>query len=134
RLRDEPHTGHNRWHPDIAPIVEVGPGEELALETRDANDLQIGPRTTAKDLERLERTVAHPLTGPVFIKGAAPGDLLEVEYLEIVPERYGWTRFAPPAAASCPISSTITSSRTGTSRANTPPRRSFPASAYRTAR
>jgi len=95
RLRDEPHTGHNRWHPEIAPIIEVAPGEELALETRDANDLQIGPRSTAKDLERLERTVAHPLTGPVFIKGAAPGDLLEIEYLEIVPERYGWTRFAP---------------------------------------
>src|SRR5256885_2378278 len=95
RLRDEPHTGHNRWHPDIAPIVEVAPGEELALQTSDADDLQIGPRTTAKDLERLERTVAHPLTGPVFIKGAAPGDLLEVEYLEIVPEHYGWTRFAP---------------------------------------
>src|SRR5438874_6421812 len=95
RLREEPHTGHNRWHPDIAPIIEVDPGEELALETRDANDLQIGPRSTAKDLEPLERTVAHPLTGPVFIEGAAPGDLLEVEYLEIVPEHYGWTRFAP---------------------------------------
>jgi formamidase len=95
RLREEPHTGHNRWHPDIAAIVEVEPGEELALETRDANDLQIGPRTTAKDLERLERTIAHPLTGPVYIKGARPGDLLEVEYLDIVPQRYGWTRFAP---------------------------------------
>jgi len=95
RLRDEPHTGHNRWHPDIAPIAEVAPGEDVALETRDANDLQIGPRTTPKDLEKLERTVAHPLTGPVYVKGARPGDLLEIEYLDIVPERYGWTRFAP---------------------------------------
>ena len=25
RLREEPHTGHNRWHPDIPPIVEVAP-------------------------------------------------------------------------------------------------------------
>src|ERR1041385_1231671 len=98
RLREEPHTGHNRWHPDIAPILELEPGEELALETRDANDLQIGPRTTAKELERLERTTAHPLTGPVWIKGAQPGDLLEIEYLDIVPERYGWTRFAPGGA------------------------------------
>src|SRR5438105_15299819 len=95
RLAEEPHTGHNRWHPDIAPIVEVAPDEELALETRDANDLQIGPRTTAQDLERLQRTIAHPLTGPVYVKGAKPGDLLEVEYLDIVPQRYGWTRFAP---------------------------------------
>lgn len=95
RLREEPHTGHNRWHPDIPPVLEVDPGEEVTLETRDANDLQIGPRTTAKDLEKLERTVAHPLTGPVYVKGAKPGDLLEIEYLDIVPERYGWTRFSP---------------------------------------
>ncbi len=95
RLREEPHKGHNRWHPDIPPVIEVAPGEEVTLETRDAMDLQIGPRTTAKDLEKLERTVAHPLTGPVYVKGAKPGDLLEIEYLDILPERYGWTRFSP---------------------------------------
>ncbi|HUQ26401.1 MAG TPA: acetamidase/formamidase family protein [Burkholderiales bacterium] len=95
RLREEPHTGHNRWHPDIPPVLEVDPGEEVTLETRDANDLQIGPKTTVKDLEKLERTVAHPLTGPVYVKGAKPGDLLEIEYLDIIPERYGWTRFSP---------------------------------------
>ena len=94
RLKDEPGKGHNRWHPDVVPLIEVAPGEDVAIETRDANDLQIGPRTTAKDLEKLERTTAHPLTGPVFVKGAKPGDLLEIEYLDIVPERYGWTRFS----------------------------------------
>ena len=76
-------------------MIEAAPGEEVTLETRDANDLQIHAGTTAKDLEKLERTVAHPLTGPVYVKGAEPGDLLEIEYLDIVPERYGWTRFAP---------------------------------------
>jgi formamidase len=95
RLRDQPQTGHNRWHPDIPPAIEAAPGEEVTLETRDANDLQIGPRTTAEDLAKLERTIAHPLTGPVYVKGAEPGDLLEIEYLDIVPEKYGWTRFAP---------------------------------------
>ena len=95
RLRDEPQKGHNRWHPDIPPVIEVAPGEEVALETRDAMDLQIGPRTTPRDLEKLERTVAHPLTGPVYVKGAKPGDLLEIETLDILPERYGWTRFGP---------------------------------------
>ena len=93
RLRDEPGKGHNRWHPDIAPVIEVEPGEEVTLETRDANDLRIHAGTTAKDLEKLERTVARPLTGPVYVKGAEPGDLLEIEYLDIRPERYGWTGF-----------------------------------------
>jgi formamidase len=95
RLREEPHKGHNRWHPDIPPVLEVQPGEDLALETRDANDGQIRTGTTAADLLTLPRTVAHPLTGPVYVKGAKPGDLLEVEYLDIVPQSYGWTRFAP---------------------------------------
>ena len=37
----------------------------------------------------------HPLTGPIFIKGARPGDLLEIEYLDIIPQSYGWTRILP---------------------------------------
>jgi len=38
RLKDEPHTGHNRWHPDIPHILEVEPGDEVVLGTRDARD------------------------------------------------------------------------------------------------
>ena len=41
RLKYEPHTGHNRWHPDIPAILEVEPDEEVVLETRDALDGQI---------------------------------------------------------------------------------------------
>jgi hypothetical protein len=33
-------------------------------------DLQIGPRTAVGDLQKMERTVAHPLTGPVYVKDA----------------------------------------------------------------
>jgi formamidase len=97
RLRDEPHTGHNRWHPDIEPVLEAAPGEEVVLETRDAADGQIKPHMTVADLERLDSKVAHPLTGPVYVKGARPGDLLEIEYLDIVPQSYGWTRNRPGA-------------------------------------
>ena len=97
RLKEEPGKGHNRWHPDIPPILEVDPGEEVLLETRDASDGQIKPGMTAADLGNLGGKVAHPLTGPIYIKGAAPGDLLEVEYLEIRPQAYGWTRNRPGA-------------------------------------
>lgn len=97
RLREEPGTGHNRWHPDIPPVLEVEPGEEVVLETRDAADGQVRPGTTAADLAGLDPKVAHPLTGPVAVKGARPGDLLEIEYLDIVPESSGWTRFRPGA-------------------------------------
>ena len=44
RLNQEPHTGHNRWHPAIPAVVEVDEGEEVVLETRAAFDLQIDDR------------------------------------------------------------------------------------------
>jgi formamidase len=97
RLKEEPHTGHNRWHPDIAPLIEVDPGEEVVLETRDASDCQIKPGMTVAELTNLDTKVAHPLTGPVYIKGARPGDLLEIEYLDILPQPCGWTRNRPGA-------------------------------------
>ena len=97
RLKEEPHTGHNRWHPDIPPLLAVDPGEEVVLETRDASDCQIKPGMTVADLTNLDAKVAHPLTGPVYIKGARPGDLLEIEYLDILPQPCGWTRNRPGA-------------------------------------
>ena len=95
RLKEEPHKGHNRWHPDIPPIVEVEPGEEVLLETRDASDGQILPGMTVGDLEGMDTKVGHPLTGPVYVKGASPGDLLEIEYRDILPQPHGWTRIRP---------------------------------------
>lgn len=97
RLRDEPQTGHNRWHPEIAPILEVDPGEDVLLETRDASDGQVRDGMTVADLDRLDGKVGHPLTGPIAVNGAMPGDLLEIEYVEIIPQDYGWTRFVPTA-------------------------------------
>jgi formamidase len=95
RLAEDLGTGHNRWHPDIAALLEVEPGEEVEIETRDSSDGQIRPGVTAPDLLRMDAKVVHPLTGPVFVKGARPGDLLEIEYLNIEPQRHGWTRFVP---------------------------------------
>lgn len=91
-LAAEPHTGHNRWHPDVEPKLEADEGEEVVLETRDASD---GGVVYGSDLVTTGHQPVHPLTGPVYVRGAEPGDLLEVEYLEIVPQPWGYTRFAP---------------------------------------
>jgi formamidase len=96
-LRDNPGTGHNRWHPEIPPVLAVAPGEELLLETRDAADGQIRRGMTTADFAGMASKVAHPLTGPIYIEGAAPGDLLEIEFVDIVAQPYGWTRFVPTA-------------------------------------
>ena len=99
RLKEEPHQGHNRWHPDVQPVIEVDPGEEVVLETRDATDGQVTADLSVADLESMGMAmkVAHPLTGAVYVKGAKPGDLLEIENLDIIPQGYGWTRYRPGA-------------------------------------
>jgi formamidase len=94
-LRDEPQTGHNRWHPDIPPVLRVAPGDTVILETRDAFDGAIRPETTATDLRQANLNVVHPLTGPVFINGAEPGDLLEVDIIEITPQPFAFTTIVP---------------------------------------
>lgn len=95
RLKEEPDTGHNRWHPDIPHILTVDQGEEVVLETRDCLDLQFNVRTTEQNFESIEAGAIHPLTGPIFINEAEPGDLLEIEFLDIIPEPWAFSSIIP---------------------------------------
>src|SRR5438128_6685455 len=95
RLRDQPTTGHNRFQPDIPPLVTGDEGEEVVLATRDGVDGQLGPSTSEADMAQMEAGAIHPLTGPVFIKGAQPGDVLEVEFVDIVPQPHAFTAIVP---------------------------------------
>jgi formamidase len=73
----------------------VEPGEVVEIETRDALDGQIGPTPRDNEIAKLDPTRAHPLTGPIFIASAAPGDLLEVEVLSVRPQPFGFTICSP---------------------------------------
>ena len=95
RLADEPHSGHNRYHPDITPVLEVAEGEEVILETRDALDGQLAPDATVADLASIEANLVHPLTGPVLVKGAKPGDMLEIEFVDIIPQPTAFSAIVP---------------------------------------
>jgi formamidase len=45
-LTQEPGKGHNRFHPDIPPVIRCKPGDDVILETRDAFDGQFGPKAS----------------------------------------------------------------------------------------
>jgi formamidase len=72
---------HNRWHPDLEPVASVRPGDVVTLECRDGLDGQLTRSSTHADCDAPDLGTAHPLTGPVFVEGAEPGDVLEVELL-----------------------------------------------------
>jgi formamidase len=95
RCAGEPTKGHNRWHPDIPPAIEVEPGEEVVIQTRNALDGEVTPSSKATDLLNVNLNLVHPLTGPVYVKGAEPGDLLEVNILNIESAPWGFTTIIP---------------------------------------
>jgi formamidase len=97
-LGEEPGTGHNRWHEAIEPVVEADPGDTVTYETRDAFDGQLTAQSTAEDAGNLDLGPVHPLTGPVYVKGAEQGDLLEVELVAIEADpwyQWGYTVEVP---------------------------------------
>ena len=86
---------HNRWHPDLEPIAIVAPGEELTLETEDGLAGQLGPESTHEDGGSLDLGLGHPLTGPIRVEGAEPGDVLEVDFVVYEPADFGVTAVIP---------------------------------------
>jgi formamidase len=94
-LADEPGLGHNRWHPDIPPVLTIKPGDEVLMETRDGCDMQVTRDSSLNDVANLDLNTVHPLTGPVYVKDAEPGDLLVVNILEIVSSDFGFTLAIP---------------------------------------
>jgi formamidase len=93
-LHEGGEGGHNRWSPDLEPIARVAGGTELTLELRDARDGQLTHESRHRDLLELEHTT-HPLTGPVYVEDAEPGDLLEVEILGYETDDFAWTAIWP---------------------------------------
>ncbi|MDA4128901.1 MAG: acetamidase/formamidase family protein [Thaumarchaeota archaeon] len=96
RIRDHPANIHNRWSNQIRPVVEVTENDVVVFECRDGSDSQMSASSTAEDVTKLDFNRVHALSGPVFVKGAQPGDALEVEVLDVIPRYdYGWTAMLP---------------------------------------
>jgi formamidase len=87
-------NGHNRWHPQLAPVAAVDPGEEVTFEIRDSRDRVITRGSTHEDLLAVP-PLAHPLTGPIEVRGAEPGHVLEIEVLGYETDDFGWTAIWP---------------------------------------
>lgn len=74
---------HNRWHPDIPMYAWVKPGDDFKLECMDWTGGQISNNNSADDVRDVDLTKVHYLSGPIGVEGAEPGDLLEVDILDI---------------------------------------------------
>jgi acetamidase/formamidase len=85
---------HHEWNNAIPPRLDIDPGDTVVVHTRDAADGFYSPTSTAADVMR-RVFKGHPLTGPVRVRGARPGDTLVVEILDMRPAPWGWTQIRP---------------------------------------
>ncbi|MGO9512360.1 MAG: acetamidase/formamidase family protein [Steroidobacteraceae bacterium] len=89
------HQFHYGWDNSLAPVAHSAPGESLEFDVTDASGGQLRPTSTLDDVSRLDFTRINPVTGPVFIEGAEPGDVLKVTLLSFAPSGWGWTANIP---------------------------------------
>lgn len=86
---------HSCWNRALEPRIHVAPGDTLHMECVDSSGAQVNPSTTLAEYLKIDRSKIHALTGPIFVDGAEPGDVLQVDILEVAHKGWGWTSVVP---------------------------------------
>ncbi|HET8524149.1 MAG TPA: acetamidase/formamidase family protein [Thermomicrobiales bacterium] len=104
---------HDQWDPELPARLTIASGDTVIFETRDCANGKVRDRIERAALAALPEelralideqatayqdapfTAGHPLTGPVAIDGARPGDVLQVDIIEVAPAAWGWTAVTP---------------------------------------
>jgi acetamidase/formamidase len=71
--------------------LRIEPGDEVAFECVDASGGQVHPAMTTAEFLTIDRTRIHPLTGPVWVEAAEPGDVLQIDVLSTRHAGWGWS-------------------------------------------
>ena len=85
---------HYSWDNATPPRLTIEPGDTVVMKCRDSSDGHFRRGMTSADMK--PRAVkGHPLTGPIAIRGARPGDTLQIDIVELVAGDLGHTAFNP---------------------------------------
>jgi len=83
------------WDNSIEPVARIDSGGTVEFDLLDAAGGQIGPDSTVETVRTLDFGRVDQVNGPVYVEGAAPGDTLQVEFLDLQPADWGWTALIP---------------------------------------
>ena len=86
---------HFTWDASNEPRVVVDSGDTAVVWTRDVSDNQITPESDTSVIAGLDWNRVYPLQGPIGVRGAAAGDTLAIELLDIRTQGWGWTAILP---------------------------------------
>ena len=87
----------NAFSATRSPVLTVsaGAGDQIIFET---DDLAYAQMEQFRDLAKVTATI-NPITGPVYVEGAEPGDVLAVTISDIALAPQGWSISIPGAGA-----------------------------------
>ena len=86
---------HNKFSKSFSPQLEVPDGSIVEVFTLEATGGQLNVNSTLEDFHQVDMDQVHTLTGPIYVEGAQPGDVLAVEILDLEPGDWGWTGMGP---------------------------------------
>jgi acetamidase/formamidase len=82
---------HSVWDRSLPPRLRIEPGDEVRFECVDASGGQVHAGMTTEEYLTIDRTRIHALTGPVWVEGAEPGDVLQIDVLATRHAGWGWS-------------------------------------------
>jgi acetamidase/formamidase len=82
---------HSVWNRVLPPRLRIDPGDTVHIECQDSSGAQVHALMNLAEYLQIDRTRIHALTGPIYIHGAEPGDVLQIEVREIAHKGWGWT-------------------------------------------
>lgn len=82
---------HSRWNRALAPRLTIARGDTVHLECVDSSGAQVRPGMTLTEFLKIDRGRIHALTGPIFVHTVEPGDVLQVDVLEVAHKGWGWS-------------------------------------------
>lgn len=91
---------HFGWDASNAPAERVAPGSTILFHCHDSSAGQLGPSSTVADVVELDFGLINPVSGPIHVEGAEPGDALKVTLGDFAPREaegsaWGWTANIP---------------------------------------
>lgn len=89
QLQAEPT--HSVWDRNLAPRLHIASGDIVEVHCVDASGGQVHPGMTASEYLAIDRTRIHALTGPIWVDGADPGDVLQIDVMETHHFGWGWS-------------------------------------------
>lgn len=91
------HGAHHHfgWDNSFQPAETVAPGSTIFFECQDSSAGQLTPDSKLEDVINLDFGKINPVTGPIFVDGAEPGDAVKVTIHQFEPSGFGWTANIP---------------------------------------